>query len=79
MRGQVEANGLPPRPGLCYFATRRQSKDQRGSGMRINPSEGHPAMDYAEHQRTYGMFLKGAIYLIVGVVLIMAFLVIFVV
>jgi len=47
--------------------------------MRINPSEGHPAMDYAEHQRTYGMFLKGAIYLIVGVVLIMAFLVIFVV
>ena len=26
--------------------------------MKINPSEGHPAMDYAEHERTYKLFLK---------------------
>jgi hypothetical protein len=47
--------------------------------MHINPSECHPAMDYAEHQRTCRLFLKGAVCLIVGVVAIMAFLAIFVV
>jgi hypothetical protein len=47
--------------------------------MHIDPSEGHPAMDYTEHQRTYILFLKGTIFLIVGVVAIMAFLAIFVV
>ena len=47
--------------------------------MHIDPKEGHPAMDYAEHQRTYRLFLKLAIYTIVGVVALMAFLYIFVV
>jgi hypothetical protein len=47
--------------------------------MHIEPSECHPAMDYAEHQRTYKLFLKGTICLIVGVAGIMAFLAIFVV
>jgi len=40
--------------------------------MRIDPKEGHPAMDYAEHQRTYRLFLKLAVYTIVGVVALMA-------
>ena len=26
--------------------------------MKINPNEGHPAMDYAEHERTYKLFIK---------------------
>jgi len=47
--------------------------------MLIDPKEGHPAMDYAEHQRTYRLFLKLAVYIIVGVVALMAFLYIFVV
>ena len=32
---------------------------------------GHPAMDYAEHQRTYQGFIKGTIGLIVACVLIL--------
>jgi len=47
--------------------------------MQIDPKEGHPAMDYTEHQRTYRLFLKLTIYTIVGVVALMAFLYIFVV
>jgi hypothetical protein len=47
--------------------------------MHIDPSEGHPAMDYAEHQRTYSLFLKGTLYLIVSVIAIMALLAVFVV
>ncbi len=26
--------------------------------MHIDPKEGHPAMDYAEHERTYKLFTK---------------------
>jgi hypothetical protein len=51
----------------------------QGSGMHINPAEGHPSMDYAEHQRTYKLFLKMAGYLITGVVALLALLAIFVV
>ena len=47
--------------------------------MKINPSEGHPAMDYAEHERTYKLFLKLTVYLVVGVIALMALLAIFVV
>ncbi|HEX2380275.1 MAG TPA: aa3-type cytochrome c oxidase subunit IV [Methyloceanibacter sp.] len=47
--------------------------------MRIDRSEGHPAMDYAEHERTYKLFLKLSGYLIVGVIVLMACLAIFVV
>jgi Bacterial aa3 type cytochrome c oxidase subunit IV len=46
--------------------------------MKLNPAEGHPAMDYAEHERTYKLFIKLTGYVIVGVVIIMAFLAIFV-
>ena len=51
----------------------------KGSGMHIDPSEGHPAMDYAEHQRTYKLFLKLSLYTLVGVIVIMALLALFVV
>ena len=47
--------------------------------MKINPAEGHLAMDYAEHERTYKLFLKLTAYLIIGVVVLMALLAIFVV
>ena len=47
--------------------------------MRIDRSEGHPAMDYAEHEQTYKLFLKLTGYLIAGVVILMACLAIFVV
>ncbi len=47
--------------------------------MRIDPSEGNPAMDYAEHERTYKLFLKLTAYVIIGVVGLMALLAIFVV
>jgi hypothetical protein len=47
--------------------------------MKLNPSEGHPAMDYAEHERTYKLFLKLTVCLVVGVIVLMALLAIFVV
>ena len=47
--------------------------------MHIEPKECHPAMDYAEHQKTYKLFLKLTVYTIVGVVILMALLAIFVV
>jgi len=47
--------------------------------MRIDPKEGHPAMDYAEHERTYKLFLKMTGWLILGVVTLMVLLAIFVV
>ena len=47
--------------------------------MKIDRAEGHPAMDYAEHERTYKLFLKLTVYLIISVVVLMALLAIFVV
>jgi hypothetical protein len=46
--------------------------------MHIDPKAGHPAMDYAEHSKTYRLFLKGTLYLLVSCAVIMAFLFIFV-
>jgi hypothetical protein len=47
--------------------------------MHIDPKECHPSMDYVEHQKTYKLFLKGALYLLVSVIAIMVFLAVFVV
>ena len=47
--------------------------------MKIDPSECHPAMDYNEHQKSYKLFLKGTLYLLVAVIAIMALMAIFVV
>jgi aa3 type cytochrome c oxidase subunit IV len=46
--------------------------------MKINPAEGHPDMDYAEHERTYKLFIKLTIATIVSTVILMALLAIFV-
>ncbi len=46
--------------------------------MHIDPKQGHPAMDYSEHTKTYNLFLKGSLYLLGSVVVIMAFLFFFV-
>lgn len=47
--------------------------------MHIDPKEGHPAMDYAEHEKTYRLFCKVTGLTIIGVVVVMAFLYTFVV
>ena len=39
--------------------------------MNIDPNAGHPAMDYAEHNRTYAGFLKGTVVLCVLVALLL--------
>jgi hypothetical protein len=47
--------------------------------MHIDPKQGHPAMDYAEHQKTYKLFLKLSLWTVVGVAVLMALLALFVV
>jgi hypothetical protein len=42
--------------------------------MAVDPSGGHPAMDYPEHLRTYSGFLKATVMLVVLVVAILVFL-----
>jgi hypothetical protein len=46
--------------------------------MRIDPKEGSPAMDYAEHMKTYSLFCKLAAYTIIGVIVVMVILALFV-
>jgi hypothetical protein len=66
--------------GFVLLARARTTRgSSEGNGMKLNPAEGHPAMDYAEHERTYKLFLKLTGYLIISVVIIMALLAIFVV
>ena len=45
-----------------------------GSVMAVETSGGHPAMDYAEHVRTYQRFLRWTMGMIVFIVLILIFL-----
>lgn len=40
-------------------------------------SAGHPAMDYAEHEKTYRMFLQLIKYTVAGVVVLLALLAFF--
>lgn len=47
--------------------------------MSIDTSDGHKAMDYREHIRTYDGFLKGSIALVVLVVLILVGMLVFLV
>ncbi len=42
--------------------------------MSIDTTNGHPAMDYPEHVRTYKGFLRASVVLIVLVALILAYL-----
>jgi Bacterial aa3 type cytochrome c oxidase subunit IV len=36
-----------------------------------SPSKGHPAMDYAEHYRTYNGFIKGTIIIVLLIALLL--------
>lgn len=45
--------------------------------MGIDTSKGHPAMDYAEHERTYKGFVKATTYTTLGVIVILAAMAIF--
>lgn len=47
--------------------------------MSIDTSDGHKAMDYREHIRTYDGFLKGSIALVVLVALILFGMLVFLV
>ncbi len=47
--------------------------------MSIDTSDGHKAMDYREHVRTYDGFLKGSIVLVVLVTLILFGMLVFLV
>jgi hypothetical protein len=47
--------------------------------MAIDPSGGHPAMDYAEHTRTYAGFVRMTMVMIGVVVLILLFMLFFLV
>jgi len=42
--------------------------------MSVDTSGGHPAMDYAEHARTYRGFLRGTVAIVVLVALILLFM-----
>lgn len=42
--------------------------------MAIDPSGGHPAMDYPEHLRTYTRFIRWTVATVVFVVLVLLFL-----
>ena len=42
--------------------------------MNIDTSNGHPAMDYKEHMRTYKGFLRGAVVVSVFVSLLLLFM-----
>ncbi|MGH6865848.1 MAG: aa3-type cytochrome c oxidase subunit IV [Methyloceanibacter sp.] len=42
--------------------------------MHIDPKEGSPAMDYAEHMKTYKLFCKLTLWTIVSVAATMALL-----
>lgn len=45
--------------------------------MSVDTSKGHPAMDYAEHERTFEWFVRGTMYGVVLVVIILALMAIF--
>lgn len=47
--------------------------------MHIDPKEGSPAMDYAEHLKTYNLFCKLTLYTVVSVAVIMVLLAVFLV
>jgi len=42
--------------------------------MAIDPSGGHPAMDYPEHLRTYSGFLRATVAVVVLVAAVLLFL-----
>jgi hypothetical protein len=66
---------MPPGPCDTKIAALRR----KGNLMAIDPSGGHPAMDYAEHARTYAGFIRVTMAVIVLVALILLFMLFFLV
>jgi Bacterial aa3 type cytochrome c oxidase subunit IV len=58
----------------CDTKTRRNEQKCQGSFMAVDPSGGHPDMDYQEHLRTYSGFLRATIVLVVLVAVVLLFL-----
>ena len=65
---------LMPHRACVTKSAKRANTCKRGRPMAIDPSGGHPAMDYPEHLRTYSGFVKGTVVMIVLVVLTLLFL-----
>ena len=42
--------------------------------MAVETTGGHPAMDYAEHKRTYAGFIRATIYMVVFIAILLLFL-----
>lgn len=47
--------------------------------MSVDTSDGHPAMDYTEHQRTFAGFMTGAKISIVAIIAVLIGMVVFLV
>lgn len=54
---------LMDQPACGSRGTRLEALADLEGDMSIDTSNGHPAMDYKEHVRTYDGFIKGAIVL----------------
>jgi hypothetical protein len=46
--------------------------------MKVDTSQGHPEMDYTQHESTYAFFLRATVVVTIVVICIVAFLAIFV-
>jgi hypothetical protein len=58
----------------CDTSLRAKSNALKVSFMAIDPSGGHPAMDYPEHLRTYARFIRWTIATVVFILLVLLFL-----
>jgi hypothetical protein len=45
--------------------------DWRRHLMSVDTSDGHPAMDYKQHEATYRGFIKGTLYTVIGLALLL--------
>jgi Bacterial aa3 type cytochrome c oxidase subunit IV len=49
----------------------REKWDWRRHPMSVDMSDGHPAMDYKQHEATYRGFLRGVQYTVIAVALLL--------
>jgi hypothetical protein len=59
--------------------TKANANQLQGDAMAIDPSGGHPAMDYAEHVRTYSGFIRATMVMIAIIVVTLLFMLFFLV
>ena len=65
-----DASDFAIRDGRAQVASNKTRPG--GSRMHINPKEGHPDMDYAEHVSTYRLFCKLTLWTVITVAVILA-------